>query len=203
MIRLNYKNKNTPEEYNRIYAERSLCPVDEDDYERWKKLLKHYKGGSLLDMGCLDSLCSILAYGMYQDDVWGIDIAEEAIRGMQERFPEVQYKNYDLTSTPFSDGQFDYVILGEVIEHLEYPQKAIAEAFRLLKPGGVLALSTPLEEAREKGAVDGDHHMWSFSKKDIEEMLRHFKKVRTTTMRSRLFPYKYRFPVIIAYATKG
>ncbi|HEV3479799.1 MAG TPA: class I SAM-dependent methyltransferase, partial [Gaiellaceae bacterium] len=41
------------------------------------------------------------------------------------------------------DESFDKVLLSEVIEHLREPERAIAEAARVLRPGGVLAVSTP------------------------------------------------------------
>lgn len=39
--------------------------------------------------------------------------------------------------------EFDLVFLGEVLEHLVYPQEFLTEAVRLLRPGGLLLISTP------------------------------------------------------------
>lgn len=47
---------------------------------------------------------------------------------------------YDL---PFGDGAFDCVIISEVLEHLHDDRAALAEISRVLKPGGVLAVSVP------------------------------------------------------------
>lgn len=47
---------------------------------------------------------------------------------------------YDL---PFADGVFDCVIISEVLEHLHDDRAALAEISRVLKPGGVLAVSVP------------------------------------------------------------
>jgi SAM-dependent methyltransferase len=44
---------------------------------------------------------------------------------------------------PFPVGSFDCVLLSEVIEHLDAPQVSIAEAVRVLKPGGRLLVTTP------------------------------------------------------------
>lgn len=45
--------------------------------------------------------------------------------------------------TPVPDGVFDAVISSEVIEHVENPSTYLREAWRILKPGGYLTLSTP------------------------------------------------------------
>jgi SAM-dependent methyltransferase len=44
---------------------------------------------------------------------------------------------------PFPDGAFDGVHLQEVIEHLENPAHVVRECARLLRPDGILVLSTP------------------------------------------------------------
>ena len=49
----------------------------------------------------------------------------------------------DMTDLPFGDDTFDAVVAGEVIEHIENDGLALSEAARVLRPGGVLALSVP------------------------------------------------------------
>jgi SAM-dependent methyltransferase len=44
---------------------------------------------------------------------------------------------------PFAPGSFDCVIVSEVLEHLDDDAAALAEASRVLKPGGLLAVSVP------------------------------------------------------------
>jgi ubiquinone/menaquinone biosynthesis C-methylase UbiE len=44
---------------------------------------------------------------------------------------------------PFPDAHFDIVVSSEVIEHTPNPEQAIKEIYRVLKPGGVMVLSTP------------------------------------------------------------
>lgn len=49
----------------------------------------------------------------------------------------------DLLAAPFPDGTFDVVVSSECIEHTPSPPQAVAELARVLKPGGVLALTCP------------------------------------------------------------
>ncbi len=50
----------------------------------------------------------------------------------------------DLTEIPVEDGSFDAVLCTEVLEHLYNPIDAIAEAARIVRPGGRLFYSAPL-----------------------------------------------------------
>ncbi len=196
--------ENSPEGYDAIFAQRKVQGVDPMDIRRWKKLLRYYRGGKLLDVGCLDSLVPIIAKEKYpESEMWGIDVAEEAIKQMQTLYPDIIYAVDDAYKTKFPNNYFDYVVLGEVLEHLEDPNKAIHEAIRVLKHGGILALSTPEDEAREPGAVDGHRHIWSITVEDVEHMLAGYGRVKVTTLGSQFLPYYvYAWPNILGYLFK-
>jgi SAM-dependent methyltransferase len=49
----------------------------------------------------------------------------------------------DATSMPFPDGSFDRVIAAEVLEHIPADQAAMNEIARVLRPGGVAAVTVP------------------------------------------------------------
>jgi SAM-dependent methyltransferase len=54
-----------------------------------------------------------------------------------------QAVNGDATRLPFPDGAFDKVIAAEVLEHLPADQAAMNEIARILRPGGVAAVTVP------------------------------------------------------------
>lgn len=195
--------ENSPEEYSKIFLDRALKGVDEHDLKRWKKLIKYYRGGRFIDMGCLDSLAPILVKEQYPtEEIWGIDLAEEAIKEMSQRYPFIYYQVGDVYDTKFPDNYFSYIVAGEIIEHLDQPEKFFAEAVRTLKRGGVLAVSTPLEETGV-GEVDGDRHLWSYSVQDMYDLLGRYGAVKTKIIGSDYFPvYKYHFPTLLAYLKK-
>lgn len=201
---VNGMGENSPEAYDAIYLQRKERGVDAFDLKRWKKLLQYYKGGKLLDMGCLDSLVPVLAKEAYpKAEVWGIDTAGQALGQMQLDHPEIIYSVEDVYHTSFPSNYFDYIVAGELIEHLEHPALFFHEAFRVLKRGGVLAISTPKEEAHEPGAVDAHRHLWSFSEEDIINMAGSYADVWTKTLGSQYLPrYIYHWPNILAFARK-
>lgn len=207
MQRLALENKNTPQEYDRIFDIRVAKEPDAFDLKRWKLLIKHYHGGRIADLGCLDSQIPSLIepYLTSGSEYYGIDQAIFAIakRRTETKVPNTYFEVGDVYETRFPDEHFSYIVAGELIEHLEDPKRFLREAFRILRRGGRLALSTPCNEAIEPGAVDGERHLWSFTQGDVYKMLRPYGKVRLITIGSEFYPeYKYHFPVIISFCKK-
>ena len=54
----------------------------------------------------------------------------------------------DITALPFADGTYDVVMAHHVLEHIDDDTRAMAELFRVLKPGGLAVLSVPLNGTR-------------------------------------------------------
>jgi SAM-dependent methyltransferase len=64
-----------------------------------------------------------------------------------------EIRNEDLTGLTFPDNEFDLVISLEVLEHIPDYKKALAEIYRVLKPGGYFVFSVPFLENKEKTLV--------------------------------------------------
>jgi SAM-dependent methyltransferase len=71
----------------------------------------------------------------------GIDIAEGMLALARRRRPELEFRWSDAEELPFEDGSFDAVVGGFVVNHLPHPERAMAEAARVLAPGGAVAFS--------------------------------------------------------------
>ena len=195
---------NSSEEFEKTFHERRRASPNWMDIYRWEELVKSFKGGRLIDLCCLDSLVPLMAKTRYPGaEVWGLDRAEGIIRELAEAEPRINYTVGDVYETNFPDGYFDYVVAGELIEHLERPQDFMKEAFRILKSGGKLALTTPLEET-EAGEVDHKRHLWSFTKVDIRALARPYMRGAKTKIIPTWFErrIKYHHPYILCLISK-
>jgi SAM-dependent methyltransferase len=97
----------------------------------------------LLDIGCAYGPFLVAAKEAGFSPL-GIDPAEDAVRYIRETLKlEARQGFFPETEIPVPKEGFDAVCLWYVIEHFREPRRALAEARRLLRPGGVLAFSTP------------------------------------------------------------
>lgn len=60
----------------------------------------------------------------------------------------------DICDLPFDDNTFDVVFCNHVLEHIENDRKAMAELYRVLRPGGMGILQVPMDYNREKTYED-------------------------------------------------
>ena len=79
------------------------------------------------------------------ENLWGIDIQEEAIKACQDTIPTARFAQVEpLGPAPFDDGTFDVAYAFSVFSHLseEAHLRWLAELQRVLKPGGLLVVTT-------------------------------------------------------------
>ena len=75
---------------------------------------------------------------------YGLDIEADLIHSAKTKYPELSFICADCENAiPFSDKYFDFVWAGDVIEHIRATDQFLNEANRVLKKGGLFALSTP------------------------------------------------------------
>lgn len=71
----------------------------------------------------------------------GIDFAANMITIAKHNYPDVDFRDGDAENLAFDDRSFDAVICPFGILHVPQPHQAMAEAFRVLKPGGRYAFT--------------------------------------------------------------
>ena len=106
----------------------------------------------MADLGCGSGmiLCDVLAL----KPRWrghGLDISEAAVTyarrlAQHKRIADrAEFRVGDIARLPFANGSLDLVIASEVIEHMPEPEQVISEIARVLRAGGQLILTMPLE----------------------------------------------------------
>jgi ubiquinone/menaquinone biosynthesis C-methylase UbiE len=77
--------------------------------------------------------------------VYGVDIDEETIRNAQVKYekPNTKFKIGSTSNIPLKDNMVDVVVSFETIEHHDEHEKMINEIKRVLKPDGLVIISTP------------------------------------------------------------
>lgn len=77
-----------------------------------------------------------------------IDLNADYARSAANQRQNVQFLPADATRLPFADESFDLVTMFDLLEHVPSDHVAVAEAKRVLRPGGCLLVSTPRETWR-------------------------------------------------------
>ncbi|MCT7659168.1 class I SAM-dependent methyltransferase [Mycobacterium deserti] len=108
-------------------------------YERLAERCAHR---DVLEAGCGEGYGADLIAEVARR-VIGLDYDESTVAHVRARYPRVQMRHGNLASLPLADGEVDVVVNFQVIEHLWDQGQFVAECHRVLRPGGVLLMSTP------------------------------------------------------------
>lgn len=73
------------------------------------------------------------------------------------------------TEIPLASASLDFIALIEVIEHLDDPDSFLTEAVRVLRPGGIVVLTTP--HRRPDGRVQDPFHVREYTGSELRELL--------------------------------
>ncbi len=71
----------------------------------------------------------------------GLDFVASMVSEARKLHPETEFRVGDAEALPFADHEFDAVVCNFGLRHFPHPERALAEAFRVLAPGGRYAFS--------------------------------------------------------------
>lgn len=143
------------EYFGRQYQQRAWRPAGAKpilDRTRVRWLRKYTTGNRLLEIGC--GLGHFSRAASRRFDVIATDLDLDVLRSVRDG-ASIRCVVASANALPVADRILDAVCCFDVLEHLPVPESCLAEAFRALRPGGVLFISVPNPGslgARRKGA---------------------------------------------------
>src|SRR5580693_7655986 len=142
----------------------------------------------IADLGAGEGAFSLLLAQRAQQ-VIAVDNSDKMVElgsalARKQGVPALEYRKGDLEAVPIGDGSVDLALFSQSLHHALHPERAIAEAWRILKPGGRVAILDLVQhrfaEARELYA-----DVWlGFSEVELEMLLTNagFGKVHTSVV---------------------
>ena len=100
-------------------------------------------GGSILEAGCGEGYGAGLLLAAGAQQVVGVDYDAATAGHVREAYPRVPVLRGNLVALPLMSESFDVVVSLQTVEHLWDQPLFVAECLRVLRPGGLLVVSTP------------------------------------------------------------
>ncbi len=131
-----------------LTGERTIPGLAEENYwfrrheVVYERLADRCAGRDVLEAGCGEGYGADLIADVARH-VIGLDYDETAVKHVRARYPRVEMRHGNLAELPLSGGAVDVIVNFQVIEHLWDQGQFVAECLRVLRPGGVLLMSTP------------------------------------------------------------
>jgi SAM-dependent methyltransferase len=142
----------------------------------WARALGHLLPPlDVADIGCGEGYLTLEA-ARWARTVVGIDRSDSVLERAKElatrrQVTNVQWKKGDLARLPLRDGSVDVALLSQALHHASDPERAVAEAVRILRPGGsVLVLDLREHEQEWVRTRFGDRHL-GFAPTQLETLL--------------------------------
>ena len=154
-------------------------------YEHWHRYAfasRLATGKRVLDAACGEGYGSAMLAGT-ADSVLGVDIDPVAIehaRGRYGQQPNLSYVAADVTALDLPAASFDLIVSFETLEHVHEQERMIDGFARVLKPDGLLIISSP-DKATYSDAIghQNPHHVRELYRNELEALLKtHFPALR-------------------------
>lgn len=142
----------------------------------WARALGHLLPPlDVVDVGCGEGYLT-LETAAWARHVIGVDRSDEVLErakalAARRKVTNVEWRKGDLLRLPFRDESLDIALLSQSLHHANDPERAVAEAARVLRPGGRLLLLDL--KAHSQSWVKqrfGDRHL-GFSSDDLKRLL--------------------------------
>ena len=97
---------------------------------------------------------------------------------------------------PYNDNSFDILYSKSFIEHLTDPSCYFKQAYRILKPGGIILSLTPDWEVNYKKFYDDFTHKSPFTYVSLQNIMHYSGFLDTSVFKLRQLPITWRYPIL-------
>ena len=142
---------------------------------RYSVACEYVSGKSVLDIASGEGYGSNLL-SKTADSVIGVDISVEAVSHASAKYKyqkNLEYRAGSCTDIPCDDNLFDVVVSFETIEHITEHELMLGEVKRVLKPDGVLIISSPNKEIY---LDDNEFHLKELDYDEFDSLLKSYFK---------------------------
>lgn len=129
-------------------------------------------------------------------DVFGVDLLADAVDFGKKLGLDVRLCDVENEKLPFEDNTFDVIYSKSFIEHLYHPGKYLEEAYRVLKPNGLLLTLVPDWESNYKIYYDDFTHRSPFTKIALEDAYKIYSFKEVNVFCFRQLPIVWKYPIL-------
>lgn len=155
-----------------------------DHIARYEFASSYVKGKNVLDLSCGTGYGSKILCDAGAKKVIGVDISGEAIDFSRTKYKKdrLEFKIGDILKIEFPDSYFEVVVSFETIEHVSNQKKALLEIRRVLKPDGLLIISSPNRKMTSPfksfdELPENPFHIVEYTMKEFIQLLGNYFKV--------------------------
>jgi len=137
-----------------------------------RSLLQLLETGDVLDIASGDGVTAELL-APHARSIVCVDASDRVAEAAAKRlapFPNVQVRHGDMHALALEAGSFDLVLMLHALTYSEHPDQAVAEAARVLRPGGKLLAATLGKHDHRAVVEPFDHRNLGFTQSDLDQL---------------------------------
>ena len=143
---------------NEALSEEENARLYQENVARFRAICREHgvalgPGTRVLEIGCGNGVYTRVCRESGVTDYTGIDITDELFPALGRDFPGYRFAKADCTRPMEPAPAYDTILMIDVIEHITAPENlagAMANARRLLKPGGAFLVSPVMDSSRKR-----------------------------------------------------
>ena len=139
--------------------------------EKVRLLERYLPRGKILDVGCGDGRF-LWALDGERWERTGVDLARAAVELVRSKITDLSLISGDIFCAELEAGSFDAVTFWHALEHVSHPERVLARARDLLRPGGRILISLPAFDSLQARMFR--RYWYAFD--DVPRHLHHFSR---------------------------